>query len=385
MHSESTSALLREPLVRVLLVLLVAIASLILAQMVWVLIIQFGDLILLFVFAWVISFLLEPVVSSLSRIEWMPRAGAILLVYGVLLVALAAGVTLLVPVLVTQTDAAVQRLPDLERQARLWLSGIDASLAQRGVALSDYTGQLLRPLEAVGPALVSNAVFLATTVASILAQIMLALVLSLYFMFDGPRLGAQIVGIVPPRYRDEVSYFIVSINRAFGGFLRGQIIQAAVYGLGIALIMVAMQLPFAALASVLAAISIFIPFIGPILGTLVPVIIALASDAGSAWLVGILAIGLNLLVVNVLAPKVMSQAIGLSPFMVLAAVIIGARLGGPWGALFGIPVAAVIATMVSFYQLTVTERERHVVEAIGTPPEAGSGGVLVEEPATGPS
>src|SRR5207248_11589206 len=77
----SSPAVLREPLVRTLLVMLVAIAGLFLAQMVWALVLQFGDLILLFVFAWVIAFLLEPVVASLSRLRWMPRSAAILLVY----------------------------------------------------------------------------------------------------------------------------------------------------------------------------------------------------------------------------------------------------------------------------------------------------------------
>jgi predicted PurR-regulated permease PerM len=346
-------------------VLLVGIAALTLAQMLWVLILQFGDLILLFVFAWVISFLLEPVVASLSRIQWLPRPGAVLIVYAALLITLSAGTTLLIPVLVTQTEAAVQRFPELEQHLRSWFSGIDAALASHGLSMADYTAQITRPLESIGPALVSNAVSVATATASVLAQVTLVLVLSLYFMLDGQRLGAQFVRTFPSQHRQEVTFFIVSINRAFGGFLRGQIIQAVVYGAGIAVIMIIMQLPFAALASVIAGFSIFIPFIGPILGILAPVVIALVADFGHALIVLILATVLNLAVVNVLAPKVMSDAVGLSPVMVLAAVIIGARLGGPWGALFGIPVAAVIATMIAFYQLNVADRAQHVVRTIG--------------------
>jgi predicted PurR-regulated permease PerM len=336
---------------------------------------------LLFVFAWLISFLLEPVVSSLSRISWMPRAGAIALVYSTLLLTIAAGLTLLVPVLVTQTEAAVEHIPDLEMLGRRWFSGLDAAFTARGLSLSNYAAQLLRPLDSLGPALVSNALLLATATASIVTQITLILVLSLYFMIDGQRLGAQFVQLFPARYRDEVLYFIHSINRAFGGFMRGQIVQSVVYGLGIAVVMVAMALPYAALASVLAALSIFIPFIGPILATVAPIVIALVADPSRAWLVGILAIVLNLVVVNVLAPKVMSQAIGLSPVLVLASVIIGARLGGPWGAVFGIPIAAVISTMISFYQLNLAERERHVVEAVGAtnPREEEVAAVLTPE------
>ncbi len=375
MRFDSTPTVLREPLVRALLFILLGIAAITLTQMLWTIVIQFGDLILLFSFAWIISFLLEPIVSALGRVRWLPRSAAILLVYGALLLTLASGVTLLVPLLISQSEMAAERLPDLDRSIRGWTAGLSATLEARGVTLGDYTGELVRPLESVGSWFVANAVSLATATASILTQVVLALVLSLYFMFDGERLGKQFVGAIPVRYRDEVRFFTGSINRAFGAFLRGQIIQALVYGLGIAAIMLGTGLPFAALTSFLAGLSIFVPFLGPILATAVPILIALLTDAGKTWLVAILSVGLNLVVVNVVAPKVMSREIGLSPVFVLAAVIIGARVGGPWGALFGIPVAAVISTMVSFYQLTLTERERHVEEIThAEAPDIGPGG-----------
>lgn len=360
MRYDAAPTILREPLVRALLFMLVAIAALSLTQMVWSVVVQFGDLILLFVFAWVISFLLEPLVAGLAR--WIPRPAAILIVYAALLVAIASGVILLIPVLVFQTETAAERLPHLEHSFRGLTDGISAVLASRGIALGDYTGQLVSPLAAIGPWFVANALTVATATASILTQVLLTLILSLYFMFDGARLGQQFVSAFPRKYRDEVGYFIVSVNRAFSAFLRGQIIQALVYGVGIALIMIGAGLPFAALASVLGGISIFIPFIGPVLGTVVPIVIALIADPAKAWLVALLAIGLNTVIINVLAPKLMSQQIGLSPVYVLAAVIIGARVGGPWGALFGIPVAAVIAAMITFYQLTVAERDQRVLQ-----------------------
>ncbi|OGG56321.1 MAG: hypothetical protein A3F84_01645 [Candidatus Handelsmanbacteria bacterium RIFCSPLOWO2_12_FULL_64_10] len=360
MHYDVTPPVLREPLVRALLIMLVAISALLLTQMVWTVVIQFGDLILLFVFAWVISFLLEPVVGGLQR--WLPRAAAVLLVYSTLLIALTSSVVLLVPVLVSQTQTAAERLPELDNLFRRFADSVADGLATRGVTLADYTGQLVSPLAAIGPWIVANAVTLATATATILTQVLLTLILSLYFMFDGARLGQKFVAAFPSKRRDEVAYFVVSVNRAFTAFLRGQIIQAGVYGLGIAFIMIGAGLPFAALASVLGGISIFIPFLGPVLGTVVPIVIALIADAGKAWLVALLTIGLNTIVINVVAPKVMSREIGLSPVLVLAAVIIGARVGGPWGALFGIPIAAVISTMISFYQLNVADREQQVVE-----------------------
>jgi predicted PurR-regulated permease PerM len=183
-------------------------------------------------------------------------------------------------------------------------------------------------------------------------------------MLDADRISGAVLATVPARYRDDFIYFTSSVNNAFGGFLRGQIIQAIVYGLGIALMMLALNVKFVALASVLAGIAMFIPFIGPPLGFLPPILAALGSDA-PLWLVVVLTLAINVGVVNIVGPKVMSQQIGIHPILVLAAFLIGNRIAGPWGALLGVPVAAIIVTMISFYGLTLAERKRRVLALTG--------------------
>ena len=360
------SQFLRDPLVRALLTLLVIIAALTLIQMLWSFVVQFQDLIMLFVLAWIISFLLEPAVARLSRI--MSRMTAILVVYLVLLLAMGGGLFLLVPGLISQSEAAAQQAPLLADKLYGLVAGASGLLAAQGISTADFTGQLLEPVKAVGPLLFANAVTLATEMASILFQLVIIIVLSLYLMIDGEHLGGRLAEAIPARYRHDFAFFVGSIYRAFGGFLRGQIIQSIVYGVGIALIKILTGLgPYATLVSVVAALSIFIPFLGPLLGTIPPIVIALTvGDVGRALLVGILTVVLNLVVINVLAPKVLSQAIGLNPILVLGAVLVGARLGGPWGALFGVPVAAVMSAMLSFYQLSVAEREQRLKEVVGT-------------------
>lgn len=380
---DTSSSTFRDPWFRALLVLLTIIAALYLGQMVWQLVGQIADLILLFIVAWLISFVLEPTVAALDRIPWLSRTAAVLLVYLALLVALMAGAIVLLPELATQSALAAERLPSLATRIGGWGAGIVDFLAAYGIAVESYTRELLRPIESVGPALMGNALTLATSAASVLVQILLVVVLSIYFMLDGDRLGSTLLRAVPLRYRDDFTYFVSSVYRAFGGFLRGQIIQSLVYGIGIAVIMVAAGLPFVALASVLAGLAIFIPFLGPVLGVLPSVLIALMTDPGRSWLVLLFTVGLNVVVVNVVAPKVMSQQIGLHPIVVLAAVLVGARVLGPWGALFGVPVAAVIAAMVSFYQLTVAERRERVLEVVGSSDTAPEIEALSDRPSTG--
>jgi predicted PurR-regulated permease PerM len=299
-------------------------------------------------------------------VPWMPRAGAVVVVYLGLVAALAIAIIVLLPALATQSALAATEAPAVADRISSWAYGLTALLDERGIPVPNLADQLPRSLEGAGAFAVSNALTLVVGAGSALVQVLLTLVISLYLMLDGQRIGNFIQQGLPARYRNDFIYFVSSVYAAFGGFLRGQIIQALVYGIGVAFIMAFMGLPFVALASVLAGIAIFIPFIGPVLGILPPLLVAVATDLSHVPLLLILIVALNFVVINVIAPKVMSEAIGLHPIVVLAAVLIGARLAGPWGAIFGVPVAAVIVTMFSFYKLTIAERRERVLEVTGS-------------------
>ncbi len=373
MRLDISATAARDPWLRILIILATIIAALYLGQMVWSLFGHVADLVLVFVFAWIISFVLEPVVAALrSRIPRLPRSAAVVAVYLTLLLVLGAGVMLLLPALAAQSALAAAELPSLTDRLAGWGIWAAALLDRNGLVLPNVTDQLTRALEAVGAFLVANALTLAVGVGSALVQVLLSIILSLYLMLDGERIGGYLRQTLPPRYRDDFVYFVSSVYAAFGGFLRGQIIQGVVFGAGVALMMQLMGLPFAALASVIAGIAIFIPFFGAVLGVLPPLLVALAADLPRALIVLLVTSLLNFVVINLVAPKVMSQQIGLHPIVVLAAVLVGARLAGPWGAVFGVPVAAVIVAMVSFYQLTHAERKERVLEVTGAPEASGA-------------
>ncbi len=333
----------------------------------WALLANVGDLLVLFIVAWLISFILEPTVVALTGISWVNRTSAVIFVYVLLLFILTSVAVLLAPTLANQAVIAAEQVPSIVNSVEGFVNRASFFLSSRGLATNNVAEQLLRPVETVGTALVGNAVTVATGAASAAFQIFLVIIISLYFMLDSDRISRVLLAAVPERYRHDFIYFTSSVNRAFGGFLRGQIIQAIVYGIGIAVMMMVLNLKFIALASVIAGVAMFIPFLGPGLGLIPPILAALASDTPNLWLVVLLSIGINALVVNGVGPKVMSQQIGLHPVLVLVAFLGGARLAGPWGALLGVPVAAIAVTMFNFYQLTVAERKRRVQELMGDP------------------
>jgi predicted PurR-regulated permease PerM len=108
--------------------------------------------------------------------------------------------------------------------------------------------------------------------------------------------------------------------------------------------------PFALPVGVFAGVMMIIPLVGAIVAVIPPVIIALASvSLAKAVILLAVMIGLQQLVLQVLQPRIMGKSVGLHPLWVLASVLIGARVAGVWGALFAVPIAAILQTIVQVY------------------------------------
>jgi len=106
---------------------------------------------------------------------------------------------------------------------------------------------------------------------------------------------------------------------------------------------------------IVAGIAMIIPVIGPYLAMAPPLILAVIFNPSSVWWVFVLLFVLQFVVINVMMPRIMGQSVGLHPVVIFAAVLVGARVGGAWGAIFGVPVAAMLYLLVrAFYQRVVT-------------------------------
>jgi predicted PurR-regulated permease PerM len=169
---------------------------------------------------------------------------------------------------------------------------------------------------------------------------------------------------VPRRYSDEVALLERSVARAFGGFLRAQLVLAALQAALVAIVGTAFGVPFLFLWGTLSALAMLIPFFGPPLA-LLPPIVGAALFAPSALLpVAVILFVVQTIVVNWLQPRLMRGALGLHPILVLVGLLLGAQVAGVWGALFGIPVIAVLWVFASYVifrtvpNAALPERER---------------------------
>lgn len=313
------------------------------------LLVAFGDLILVFFLAWLLAFILTPLVARVATIPFLSRAGAVMVVYILLFGGLVTLVVAVAGALASSIADFIASVPtlrdDLPRILAPWqerldgLGFIDINLAAQGTAfldnLSRYATQLAGPLQEVAVASLGA-----------LANLLLIIVLSLYMVADRDRLLASAFRLVPPQYKEEARLLERSVARSFGGFLRGQAILGIVYTAVAMIASAVFGLDYLAGTAASSGLLMAIPFFGPFLAWAPPVLVAMVTrpDATLGTLV-VMAVGW-LVVMNVLQPRLMAQALRIHPIIVLGSVLVGGKIAGISGAIFGIPIAAVLSAFL---------------------------------------
>ncbi|MCI0582168.1 MAG: AI-2E family transporter [Chloroflexi bacterium] len=306
----------------------------------------FGDLILVFFLAWLLAFILTPLVARVATIPFLSRTGAVFVVYlllfgglVVLAVAVAGALASSISDFIASVPTLRQDLPDILKPWQDRVDGlgfVDVDLTAQATIFLDnlnrYASQLAGPLQQIAVASLGA-----------LANLLLIVILSLYMVADRDRLLASGFRLVPPQYKEEARLLEVSVARSFGGFLRGQAIMGLVYAAVAVVAGVIFGLDYLAGTAAAAGLLMAIPFFGPFLAWAPPVLVALfvKPDATVGTLV-VMAAGW-LVVMNVLQPRLMASALRIHPIIVLGSVLVGGKIAGISGAIFGIPIAAVLS------------------------------------------
>jgi predicted PurR-regulated permease PerM len=366
---------------RLLIILLVVSVALHLGGILWSLALQFGDIIIIFFLAWLLAFVLSPATDFLRAEFGIARALAAGVCYLGLFVVVAGFSILMLPLIIQQVVQVGEAVPTLANQVPVWQSGLQAELNSRQIDIdlgAAFRGQELSTrIAALGTGLAQNAVGVLTGAAGVIVAFILMLVLSFYIVLDGEAIRNQVIQLIPDSAQDDVLYFLDSMNRSFGGFLRGMLIMAFINGTGTAAIMLAAGLSYVPLASLFAGIIVLIPFIGPVIGMVPPIALALANGSLTlAIAVTIALIVLQQIIFNVITPKVMSESLGMHPLLIFAAILVGTRVAGLAGAVFGVPIVAVLWAMLvlwinrsRFGQLALARQEANgVPDAVAVAP-----------------
>jgi predicted PurR-regulated permease PerM len=324
-----------------------------------------ADILLAFFLAWLLAFIISPIVTRIAAvIPRLPRVIATVIVYTLIVLALGILAVIVAQALASSITQFVESIPDIQDDIETIVAPIEAWLASIGLGQIDVAAQalaLLDNLDDIAASLIQPLQSIAVASIGAVGMTLIIFFLSIYMVIDRDSIMAFIFRLVPPSYAEEARLLQTSVARSFGGFLRGQAVMGMTY-FAIALVAaLAFSLPLTALVSVSAGVLMAIPFFGPFIAWAPPIVVALIFVPNALLPVSVIMIAGWFVVMNVMQPRIMQGAVGIHPIVVLGSVLIGSRIAGIPGAIFGIPVAAVVSAFF-FHFLQRTSGDRSVAD-----------------------
>lgn len=195
---------------------------------------------------------------------------------------------------------------------------------------------------AVAKYFASGALGAGKVVLSTAASTIIVIVLTIYFLAALPSIKHFFAQLVPRTRRDRFDGLLDEVLAGVGGYLIGNLITSVVAGVGTYLWAIAFGIPYPLLLGLLVALFDLIPVIGSTIAGIIVALVALAVSLPAAIATAVFYIGYRFFEDYLLVPRVMRQAVNVSPVVTILAVLIGGALLGIVGALVAIPVAASI-------------------------------------------
>src|SRR5919108_539548 len=329
----------------------------------WAVLSAAGRVLLLFIIAGLVALLLNPFVSILRRAH-VPRGIAVLIVMlCVVAIVTAIGFLLSNPV-ADQVSAFRDNVPRIvdDANARLadvqqWLddNGINVQIAEEGQTALGTLGRNLSRGSGELVAFTQDA--LRTLVEASLALILI-IVISVYMLLYGERIGAGVRSVIPRRAGSADDY-PARIQRAVIGYVRGQLLFSLIVGTSAGVLLWVLGSlgifpdgkTYALFFGAWYGFAELIPYVGPAIGAGPPVLIALFSGEplDALWLT-IAFTALQQIEGHIVAPTVFSQALRINPLLVIFALLLGGQVYGFIGAFIALPLAAIVRESVVYFR-----------------------------------
>jgi predicted PurR-regulated permease PerM len=309
------------------------------------------DALLLIYISALIAIGLSPLVSELERKRFLrqrvPRWAAILVIYLCIIAVLVAIASMVIPAVVRQARDLALELPRLLHQGQQWL--IDHGILTREISAREAVQQTAPGAAQDTLGLVANAVF---GVIGGVFGLITALVLAFYLLVDSSSLILVFVRLFPREKRPQVNDACRRVTNKISAWLGGQLLLGGIIGSTAALGLFVMGVPFFWVLALIAGIGELIPIVGPILSAVPAVAVALSVSPTLALGVILFFIAQQQLENHLLVPKIMQRQVGISPVLVIIALLIGGSLLGIMGAILAIPTAAILQVL---FEETLTD------------------------------
>ncbi len=300
---------------------------------------QIRDVLIVIFVALVLAAAIDPWITALQR-RGVPRGVGIAIIFISLIAFISLVIIALVPLLADQLSQFVQAFPQLYARGFSLIQGVKDQAILDGLqkavdSLNSAVGQVTKGFFS-GVVGFFGGVF---TFISIF-------VLTFYLTMEEQGMKRLAVDLAPAKFRPYLTQLFRRVEERLGHWLRGQLLLGAIIAGATYLGLTLLHVKFALVLALIAGITELLPAIGPFIGAIPAVIVALSQQPILALWVTILYLAIQQLENHFIVPKVMSKATGLNPVIVIVALLVGAKVAGVIGVILAVPTVIIVTTFL---------------------------------------
>lgn len=311
------------------------------------------SILLILIISWFLSVLLTPLVNFLES-KGLMRGLATLLVILVILGLIVFGISLFIPWLTGTVESIIALFQS--GNINNILEKVDAFFKDH-LNITGLAENITNRISELGITLLRNLTTLFKDVGSFVASVAIIPLITFFLVKDSRHFGKSLVSLVPNKYLELSVNIINKIGDQIGRYIRGLIIDALIVGIlsviGLYIINLIFDnpVPYFVFVGLVAGVANLIPYLGPVVGAIPALVIAIISNPPNL-LVVLISIVIMFVIVqridnDITYPLVISRSVNMHPLTVIVVVIIGANLAGIIGMLLAIPITAIIKVTIS--------------------------------------
>ena len=290
----------------------------------------------------------------------LPRGAAIALTLVLAAALLVLAITVVAPIIADQLRALLAAVPGIERQLDERVPSVLDRLAARGLlpesperVLADTQERLLAAAKEFAGRLLGALGHFVSGVGGVVIALLGILLVAVYLLIDARQIQAALLRASPHRYRRDVRALWDTFGHTLSRYLGGLALSMVIEGALSAIAFHVLGVPYAFLLGAWVSVTAVIPYVGAWFGYAPGVLLALAISPSRALLAVVLCLAINVVVGNVVTPRIQARAVRVHPMLVFFAVVAGGELFGVPGVVLAVPTMAVLRVLFDFLRVRV--------------------------------
>ena len=316
------------------------------------------DILTPFIIAFIIAYLLNPIMNKMENRFNLRRVYSISLLYLFFIGILILGIYVIIPKIISSMGQIVFDMPNHINNSQNWIdSNIIKSKILKKIGLDNYIkysiDYTINKMSNTIDMFFKNIILKTFHITSFLFKLFIGFIVSIYLLKDKEefirKLKLYLVVIFKERRARYIINFAKEVDCVFSRYLVGKLLDSLVVAVMCFVGFIFLGIPYSLLFSVIIGCSNMIPYFGPIIGMIPAVVITFLYFPIKALYVFIFVLIMQQFDGLYLEPKILGDKVGLSPFMIILAIVVGGEVMGVTGMFIGVPIIAVMKHLLDKY------------------------------------